>query len=667
MGGFMPYVWVILLPLIGAVVVAITGIFREEVTGHLAAGFGIINAGLALSMIPFMKTGATARFPWLPGISDFTVVADGLGSFIAITAAVLGSLILIYSLGYMEHEHGKTRYYALVLLFIGAMSGLVLSGSLLTLYFFWETVGICSFSLIGFHYEDPKALKGAIKAFITTRLGDVGLITGILVIYFATTPHTFEISAIMENSSTISPAALSLAAFAMLLGAMGKSAQVPLHIWLPGAMEAPTSVSALIHAATMVNAGVYLVARMYPLFQNVPGWTAAVTWVGVVTLLLAALMAVTAKDIKRMLAFSTVSQLGYMFFAVGTGGILASQFHLVSHAIFKALLFLAAGALIHEAGTRDMDVLSGVSSKMPLTSAMYLIGVMGLSGIPLFSGFFSKDMVFSSALERGAYVPLVLAVLGAMLTFTYSWRSYFKVFRGKPSEVLSHAHEVGLAMRIPMILLGIGAVTSWLTVGIQSEALEVLGEGIHAVSPLYLLEETFSSPAFLLSITALGFGTLFVLRYDQVFGWLESHAWKGLFLVQREFYFEDLYGRILSLAHAVGKGFAALVEGAIAGFSVLLGRTVAFLTRCTDAMDSRFIGGFGRFLGRTVRWASDKALTLDSEVIEGSGRKVGSTVIGSAKLVKRAQTGDLNGNLVRLLIGISVILAIVLVETGGCL
>ncbi len=694
MASFVPSFWVVVVPLLGAALVAVLGIRREKLVPAVAVSIGAVNAVVALLMVPRIAGGKAFTYPWLPGISDFSVVADGIGAFIALAAAVLGALILTYSLRYMEHEEGKTRYYALVLLFIGAMSGLVLSGSLLTMYFFWEICGICSFSLIGFHYDDPKALKGALKAFITTRIGDVGLMSGVLVLYFGSAPHTFDMATIIERaaSGAIPAQVLAFSAFAMLLGAMGKSAQVPLHVWLPDAMEAPTSVSALIHAATMVNAGVYLVARMYPAFEAVPGWRATVTWVGAATLIIAALMAVAAKDLKRMLAYSTVSQLGYMFFAVGTGAVLASQFHLVSHAIFKALLFLTAGALIHEAGTRDMDRLSGAGKKMPVTGRLFLLGVMGLSGIPLMSGFFSKDMIFSGALSKGAYLPLAVAVAGAVLTFTYSWRAYIRVFCGEPSKALHHAHEVHTSMAWPMGLLGIGSVTSWLLIGVQSAKVHetVHGLEVESLSPLYLVEETFKSPAFLLSAVALAVGFVLVARRDRVFAWLDNRAAVFMRAAYRGFYFDEVYAGALAkagvmataVAHFLDKGIdSALAGGArlmkalerftevtdqqvVEGFGRLLGKIVKWGSRTALQFDDQAIEGSGRAVGKALKWGSRKALEFDYQVIEGSGRAMVSGVEKSSDAVRRTNDGDLNGNLVKLLIGISIVLLIVLVETG---
>lgn len=664
----------VVLPIVAAGIVAVIGLFDERPVPHLAVAAGVLNAVFAVAMVPRLGDGVSFKCPWLPGISDFTIVFDGLGGIITVIASVLGALILVYSLRYMEHEHGKTRYYALVLLFIGAMSGLVLSGSLLSLYFFWETVGICSFSLIGFHYDDPRALKGAIKAFITTRIGDVGLIVGILTLYLSTSPHTFDISTILERAGSIAPGALALAAYAMLLGAMGKSAQAPLHVWLPDAMEAPTSVSALIHAATMVNAGVYLVARMYPVFSEVPGWTSTVTWVGVFTLLAAAFMALAAKDLKRMLAYSTVSQLGYMFFAVGAGGILASQFHLVSHAIFKALLFLSAGAIIHEAGTRNMDELSGARKRMPVTAAAFLLGVMGLSGVPPLNGFFSKDMVFAAAIEERAYVPLALAVFGAILTFIYSWRAYFKVFVGDVSASLRYAHEVRPAMKWPLLVLAAGTVTSWLLIGVQSGTLpspepagmtEAAGHAAgHALTPLELVRETLTGPGFVLSLIIMACGYLAVKNYDRLFQRLPGFARSFLSWAFDGFYFDRFYQQLLALLGRLGSMAAASLDAAVLLGARGLQKAVSAGTSFTSAIDHKLIEGFGRLLGKLAFAASRLATFADRSLIEGSGQLLWKTAEQSGRTTAELDEGSLNARVIALVVGLSIVVLIVAVETG---
>ena len=336
-----------------------------------------------------------------------------------------------------------------------------------------------------------------------------------------------------------------LSAYAILLAAMVRSAQIPLHVWLPGAMEAPSSASALLDAATVMNIGVYIVMRLYPIYRNVPAWTGAVLWTGAVTILLSALMALYAGDLKKMLAYSTMSQLGYMFFAVGVGSLLGAQFHLMSHAIFKTLLFLAAGAIVHATGTRDMDLLSGAGAKMPLTKVVSAVGVMGLSGVPFMSGFFSKDMILAGALQKHEYTALVLAGLGAVLTVVYSWSAYIKVFHGTVSRAVQSAREAPLSMEIPMVILALLTPFFWLAIGVESRQLAhaVPGMGIHTVSPLYLVEETFASVAFLISVAALVIGLALVRRRQRVRTWMEAHAAGLVSACRQGFYFERLLRR----------------------------------------------------------------------------------------------------------------------------
>ena len=310
----------------------------------LATTFALLAAIVTLAVIPFSTSQAVVRIAMGGILGDFTLIPDGLAVFIAAIATVVGSAAVIFAMDYMGHAQQLARFYALVLFFIGAMAGLALSGSLLFTFFFWEITALCSYALISFHNDDPRAVAGGIKALIMTQLGGVGLLGGALLVYAYF--GNYQISSLLTNYQNLPPVVLGLMGFGFLVAAAAKSAQVPFHSWLPDAMEAPTPVTALIHAATMVNAGVYLLARFYPAFVSVPGWSVAVMTVGVLSALLAGLMALAANDIKRVLAYSTISQLGYMFYAVGTGAIFASQFHLFSHAIFKALLFLSAGAVI---------------------------------------------------------------------------------------------------------------------------------------------------------------------------------------------------------------------------------------------------------------------------------------------------------------------------------
>ena len=402
------------------------------------------------------------RLPLGSIFGDATFVADGLGVFLAAVATVIGSLVVIFSVDYMRGEAQLGRYYALVLLFIGAMAGLVLTSSLLLMFIFWEITAFCSYALISFHSDDPKAVAGGIKALIITSFGGIGLLAGALLGYAYM--GSYEIGAFLARAETLPPNVLSLIAFGFLIAAAAKSAQVPFQTWLPDAMEAPTPVSALIHAATMVNAGVYLLARFYPAFEAVPGWTTAVMTVGLLSALLAALMAVVTYDIKRVLAYSTISQLGYMVYAIGVGAVFASQFHLLSHAIFKALLFLGAGAVIHAIGSRDLRQMGGLGRAMPFVRDAFVIGALALAGIPILNGFWSKELVLEAGLAEGPRWAYITMLFGAGLTALYTYRLVWLAFYGR-ARGWEHAHDAPRAMRSALGPLALGALASWLLAG----------------------------------------------------------------------------------------------------------------------------------------------------------------------------------------------------------
>ncbi|MEM3341821.1 MAG: NADH-quinone oxidoreductase subunit L, partial [Thermoplasmata archaeon] len=461
----------VVLPFLATALIPLIGLFSEQAKSKTAVFFAGLTALIAIVLlfrVEAPKISAffglpepTVEYHWVQGYVSMTGTLDGLSMMMVAIAAIIGFLIVVYSLGYMKEEEGQARYYSLVLLFIGGMIGLVLTDNLLVLYFFWEIIGLCSYALIGFEYEKEKAAKAGMKAFITTRVGDVGLFVGIMVLYANT--QTFSISKLIYLSSQgiISTEVLTWAAIGFLLGAIGKSAQVPLHVWLPDAMEAPTTVSALIHAACLVNSGVYLLIRTYPIFIGLESFYQVVMWVGALTAFMAASMALVEKDLKRLLAYSTVSQLGYMFYAIGVNAPDAAGFHLFNHAIFKALLFLCAGSVIHATGTRDMMHMGGLREKMPVTAITYMIGGAALAGIPIFNGFFSKDLIFSNGWEHAdetglsSWMAFVLVVVGAIFTLVYTLKSIFLVFLGQPrvKKFYSHAHESPLTMTVPLGIL----------------------------------------------------------------------------------------------------------------------------------------------------------------------------------------------------------------------
>jgi NADH-quinone oxidoreductase subunit L len=362
----------------------------------------------------------------------------------------------------MKGERQLGRYYAYVLFFIGSMVGLVLSSNLLMVFVFWEVTALCSYALISFYNDDPKAVSAGIKALIITQVGGIGLLAGALFLYVY--QGSYDVPTFLAGASTLPPDVLALMAFGFLVAAAAKSAQFPFQTWLPDAMEAPTPVSALIHAATMVNAGVYLLARFYPAFEAVPYWKLAVVAVGAITALMAAVMAIVSNDLKRVLAYSTVSQLGYMVYAIGCGGIFASQFHLLSHAVFKALLFLSAGAVIHAVHTRDMREMGGLGKSMPLVKVVMVIGGLALAGIPILNGFWSKELVLEAGHEGGPLWAWLFMLVGAGLTALYTLRFLSMVFFGAPRHA-KHVHDAGIAMKIALVPLALGTLTTWLIAG----------------------------------------------------------------------------------------------------------------------------------------------------------------------------------------------------------
>ena len=495
----------IAIPWFGALVVWLAGDARPRLQHGLAVAFSVLAGAVAVALLPFSSSQILLSIPVGGAFGDFTFAADGLGVFLAVVATVVGSLAVIFSVGYMRGEQQLGRYYALVLFFIGAMVGLVLTTNLLLIFFFWEITALCSYALISFYNDDPKAVAGGIKALIITQLGGVGLLLGALMIFSYT--GSFDLRDFIAQAGNIPQTALAVMAFGFLAAAAAKSAQFPFQTWLPDAMEAPTPISALIHAATMVNAGVYLLVRFYPAFAEVPGWRTAVMLVGMLSALLTAIMAMVATDLKRALAYSTVSQLGYMVYAVGAGGLFASQFHLMSHSVFKALLFLSAGAVIHGVGTRDMRLMGGLGQKMPFTRAVFVIGALALAGLPILNGFWSKELVLEAGLVGGPLWMWVVMLVGAGLTACYTFRMVWMVFYGQPRAKL-HAHEAGAAMKTALAPLAAGTLLTWLLAGPFSALLETTLP-LHALeshSTLHYLEEVALAPATLIAMVVIALG-----------------------------------------------------------------------------------------------------------------------------------------------------------------
>jgi NADH-quinone oxidoreductase subunit L len=567
---------VIGLPWLGAAIVLLAGDKHEKLQHTLAVLFSLAAAAAAVWMLPFVSKDTVFSIDASTVFGKFTFTADGLGVFLTIIATVIGSLAVIFSTSYMKGEKQLGRYYSLVLFFIGAMAGLVLTSNMLLMFFFWEITAFCSYALISFNNDDPKAVRGGMKALIITSIGGVGLLLGALLLYIYNGSLDFNV--FLADPSKVPANVLGILAFGFLIAAAAKSAQFPFQTWLPDAMEAPSPISALIHAATMVNAGVYLLARFYPAFAGVPMWRDAVMVVGVLSALMAAIMALVSNDLKRVLAYSTVSQLGYMVYAIGTGNILGSQFHLLSHSIFKALLFLGAGAVIHSVGTRDMTLMGGVGKKLPFVKWTFIIGALALSGIPVLNGFWSKEMILEGGLSGGSTIYYGVMVFVAGLTALYTLRMVWMVFYGDPRSEY-HAHPTGLAMKIALAPLALGALVSWLIIGRFSTMLKTSlpYHSLEALGIREMVHELVSWP----TLIALGVITLGILCWvfrEKLTGVKKAFAWVR-WLAEHSFGFEAINTGVVNGVNASAEGLRATQTGVISwNLLAVLGTIIIFFT-----------------------------------------------------------------------------------------
>jgi NADH-quinone oxidoreductase subunit L len=411
---------------------------------------------------------------WTTGELSIPVafLLDHLSAVMLFIVTFVGFLIHVYSVGYMGHEEGYARYFSYLNLFMCAMLLLVLGNNYLVMFVGWEGVGLCSYLLIGFYYDQPFPPYAGKKAFIVNRIGDFAFLVGMFALFTQLGSLTYHdvLPKIAANPALVTipyVGSFSLASFIALcffIGAMGKSAQIPLYVWLPDAMAGPTPVSALIHAATMVTAGVYMVVRSNVIYQLAPGVSLFVAVIGALTAIFAASIGIAQTDIKKVLAYSTVSQLGYMFLAAGLGAYSAALFHVMTHAFFKALLFLGSGSVIHAmSGDQDMDHMGGLKKHLPITRWTYLIGTLAIAGIPGFAGFFSKDEILHAAAANGQWILWAVGLITAGLTAFYMFRSYYLTFEGEfrgTHEQEHHLHESPPSMTIPLCILAVGAVVS---------------------------------------------------------------------------------------------------------------------------------------------------------------------------------------------------------------
>ena len=633
------YSW--LIPVFPFLAFVLIGLLPKKTLGwEDGVGYAIAGAGgaFALSMLVVWDvlnghtlTVGAPRSTWLI-VGNFHVVfgiwIDQLTAVMLVVISVVGTLVVVYSGGYMHEEGvGRRRYYAEIMLFISVMYGLVISDNYLQMFIFWELVGLCSYLLIGFWYERPSAASAAKRAFIVTRVGDIMFMAGIIVLFKYM--GNLDFATLFANGGhdvahAVPSDMLTLATALIFGGAIGKSAQFPLHEWLPDAMEGPTTVSALIHAATMVKAGVYLTARTYPLLVQTPESLLFVAVIGGVTALLAATVALAATDIKRVLAYSTVSQLGYMILGLGAGGYLvlhanpssatgytSATFHLMNHAFFKALLFLGAGSVIHSVGTNDMRLMGGIGKKMKITSLTMLIGALAISGVPPLSGFWSKDEVLAAVYGAGEFhqiffVLWAMGVATAFITAFYMFRMWFMTFGGEPRSAY-HAHESPKIMTVPLMILAGLAIVSGFSLFIGQGFKGFMGGSISALTPggveepvTDLFVSILTDPLTYVSLAMAVGGILLAYRIYYMPGFDRSvfaRGVPGVFqrALENRWYISKFYD---DFAYKLWYGFALVadkfdryvIDGIVNGFAYLGANTGSAIRKAQSGNVQRYTG-----------------------------------------------------------------------------
>lgn len=604
----LPVFWIPLLPFIAFTLNILAGRWMK----HRAAWLSVATSALAciLSMPLCFKVFGGAKFAaqgtWLPIGSaslNFGYLLDPLSASLLFMVTIVGTLIQVYAMGYMHGDPRYSRFFAYVSLFMSAMLTLVISDNYVLFFMAWEIMGLCSYLLIGFYFEKESAANACKKAFLTTRVGDIGFLLGFLTLFTAIGTLNFqEMNVLMTKAHAggipLNMAMLALAALLIFCGTIGKSAQFPLHVWLPDAMEGPTPVSALIHAATMVAAGVFLVARSFTLFTVVPQVLPVVIAIGTITAFMAAFIALTQNDIKRILAYSTISQLGYMVTALGLSGLGAGTFHLITHAFFKALLFLGAGSVIHGTHVQDIREMGGLFKKMPSTAATFIIASLALAGVPPLSGFWSKDEILLTAYASGHYSIFAILLLTAFMTAFYMFRLIFLTFFGKARNPKVHAHESPALMTVPLWILAAGSAL----VGLPgSPWMHHWFQGFIAQVAHY---PEYHPSIFVMgcSVAAAASGILLAgVIYLQKPGWAERTAktFRPLYLLSfNKCYFDEIYSAwLVKPFHRLGRvlfGFdETVVDGAVNG----TGHVTMFLSRIKNWIDANIVDGLVNFMG----------------------------------------------------------------------
>ena len=564
---------IVFLPLLGSLVVGFFGKKLNLMLSHsLSCLMIIIPFFLSLYFLKLTLSGSyyivVPLFEWLSSgdlITEWSLRLDLLTSVMLVVVTSVSSLVHIYSIGYMSHDPHQTRFFAYLSFFTFAMLILVTSNNFLQLFFGWEGVGLASYLLIGFWHKKDSANSAAMKAFVVNRVGDFGFLIGLAILFFYTSSLDFDTIFSMNeqlSSNTFSIFnmdfnVLNTACFFLFMGAMGKSAQLFLHTWLPDAMEGPTPVSALIHAATMVTAGIFLVARCSPLFEMSPSILSFITYIGASTAFFAATVALVQNDIKRIVAYSTCSQLGYMFVALGSGAYQIAIFHLFTHAFFKALLFLGSGSVIHAVSDeQDIRKMGGLYKLIPFTWIVMLIGTLGLTGAPLLSGYYSKDGIIEAAFvsqTEGHFYAFYLLVFSALLTSFYSWRLIFLTFNGKSNistEIFSKIHESPKVMLFPLMVLsiltifsGIYFVDYFLSHDYQFlwQTAIYLSESNHVIESIHYVPKWVKYSPLAMMVLGLITAIIFYLIYPNIPKFLSNKLNPLYKFLLNKWYFDELY------------------------------------------------------------------------------------------------------------------------------
>ncbi len=587
---------IVLLPLVGSIIAGLFGWLIGDRGAQLVTCSALgLSAVLAVPVFIDVAVNGNARvteiFTWMDSGAfevSWAVKLDTLSASMLLMVTVVSGLIHVYSIGYMSHDKSIPRFFSYLSLFTFFMLSLVSADNFVQMFFGWEGVGLASYLLIGFWYDRPSACAAAIKAFLVNRVGDVGFALGIMgcFVLFGSVSFDQVFAAVPQYADhrfvfiSIEGHALTIVAILLFIGAMGKSAQLGLHTWLPDAMEGPTPVSALIHAATMVTAGVFMVARLSPLFEYAPAARELGTYVGAITAFVAATIGLTQFDIKRVIAYSTMSQLGYMFFAAGVSAYGASVFHLMTHAFFKALLFLAAGSVIHAmSDEQDMRKMGGLWKRIPVTYGVMWVGSLALVGIWPFAGYFSKDMILEAAYgaqSSHGTIAFWLGIAAAFMTAFYSGRLLFMTFHGAPradSHVMDHVHESPRVMLIPLLLLALGALSlGWIGydsfVGEGRE--QFWGEALLVLQANDSIEAGHHVPGWvkllplIMGAAGLGLSCLMYMLMPSLPRLLAGAIRPVYVFVYNKWYFDELYDLLfVRPAHRLGAGLWRSGDGAV--------------------------------------------------------------------------------------------------------